>query len=667
MSAELVETSKLYARTCATIQPQWIERAAAHLVERSHSEPRWDAASGSVVATEKISLYGLVVIPARTVPYGPINPRISREIFIHHALVLGDLRIPPHDTPFFRHNLQLIAEVELLEAKIRQKNLLADIATRYAFCDARVPQEVTNAAQFEGWRRRAEQSDPRLLYMNRDDLLRADAPPITPENYPDRLRDVQPAPAMEGMEGAPPDDRKGGELVLPLAYRFEPGEAADGLTLAVPLAALSQVRAERYEWLVPGMLEEKIAALLRELPGALRRNFVPVPTWARSAADHLLSRRVMEEGVSLRQALAEYLAGQTGVEIRAGDFAEEALPPFMRMNFKVLDDAGKVLGVSRDLAQLQRRLAPQAAGTFATIYDRRFNRDHLTAWDFGDLPESITVQRFQMSILAFPALVAAAAPADAGQPGELALRLFPSKPAADTAHRAGVRRLFRIEHRKELKHLAGELPQFGQMALQYYSLGKSEELREDLLTLIVDRALFTDDPVPHDQAAYLALRQKGAARLAQTTERVAALAAAILQHYHELTLLFDQASIALADVREQLAYLMPPHFLLDTPYPWLENFPRYLAGMRSRLQKLHAGGREIAERDLAGMSAIAPWWNRYLERRQRHDALGIQDADLAHFRWLLEEYRIALFAQELGTMMPISERRLEKQWDRTRK
>ena len=269
VSAELVETTKLYGRTCAGVEPQWIERAAAHLVERSYSEPRWDAKTMSAVATEKVSLYGLVLIPARNVPFGPINAKQAREIFVHHALVLGDIPEGRGLAPFMKHNRALVAEVEGLEAKIRQRNLLADVATRYAFYDARVPLEVYDGPLFERWRIEEEKRDPRLLFMKKEDLLRADAPPITPENYPDRLSDSS------------------GGLQLPVTYRFEPGEAMDGLTLAVPMAALAQLRGDRYEWMVPGMLEEKIAVMLRALPGAMRRNFVPVPEWAKGAAEFL--------------------------------------------------------------------------------------------------------------------------------------------------------------------------------------------------------------------------------------------------------------------------------------------------------------------------------------------------------------------------------------------
>jgi ATP-dependent helicase HrpA len=322
---------------------------------------------------------------------------------------------------------------------------------------------------------------------------------------------------------------------------------------------------------------------------------------------------------------------------------------------------------------LQRKLAAQATGTFAAIYDRSFNRDNVGTWDFGDLPESITVQRFEMSILAFPALV--------DQGGQCALRLFPSRAQAEAAHRAGVRRLFRIECRGDFKNLANNFPRFDRMSLHYYSLGKSEELREDLVALVADRALFSDDPVPSTKLSYESLRDKAAMRLQEVADRVAALVADVLEQYHNLTLLLDPSpppapsarkaaspvGTAVSSIRGQLSALLSRHFPMDTPYVWLENFPRYISGMRLRLEKLNAGGKETIDRDLAAQAAITPWQNKYLERLRRNDALAIHDPELEVLRWMLEEYRISVFAQELGTAMPVSERRLEKQWEKTRR
>ena len=381
--------------------------------------------------------------------------------------------------------------------------------------------------------------------------------------------------------------------------------------------------------------------------------------------------------LSLRDALAAYLAKTTGIEISAADFPESALPPFLRMAFKILGDDGRVLALSRDLPALQHQLASHAADSFGTLYNRQFHRDAVTAWDFGDLPDSLTIQRFAMSILAFPALT------DHGE--SCNLRLLPTKDAADAAHRAGVRRLFRLEYRRDVKSLATHLPDFPKMALQHFTLGQSKQLREDLVTLVIDCALFSDQPIPRTRAAWDALQHLAAARLFQTGDAVAALAGKILENYHYLTLALDQirqatvtglhaisrAQSAYTDVRDQLLFLMPhppAHFLLDTPYEQLEHVPRYLAAARLRLEKLERSPdpAPAAQRDRDSLDLVAPFWGQYLHRKSQHDAIGLRDPELHLFRWMIEEYRVHLFAQELGTALPISPRRLEKQWLKTR-
>jgi ATP-dependent helicase HrpA len=438
------------------------------------------------------------------------------------------------------------------------------------------------------------------------------------------------------------------------------------------------------------MLEDKIAALLRGLPGALRRNFVPVPDWAKAAAAAVGGVTGMEasgrkpevaaqnSGVSaappghdasLREALAAYLARQTGVEIKAEDFSEEGLPSHLRMNFKVMDDSAKVLGLSRDLPQLQRKLAREAAGTFAGIYQREFNRNGITVWDFGDLPESVTVQRFKMSIVAYPALV--------DQGDTCALRLLPSKESGQEAHRAGVRRLFWLGHRREIKGLTAKLPDFARMKLQYLLLGRSIELRDDLLTLIVDRALFADPgqgtaetTIPRKQAEFEALHREGGERLNASAEKVGGLVSAILEEHLKLALVVEAARAeirhARGDVHDQLVYLLPKHFLVRTDFRWLEHFPRYLAAMRTRLEKLAAGG-PVIERDAQAMELVTPFVRQYELRKREHDAIGLRDPELELFRWMLEEYRVSLFAQELGMAIPVSQRRMERQWELVRR
>lgn len=637
MAAELVETTKLYARTCATVQPQWIERVAAHLVERTYAEPHWDPRTQSVVAYERVALYGLVLIPRRLVPYGPINPRVAREIFIQHALVLETLRTT---AGFMWHNKALTEEVRGLEAKIRERNLLADAATRYAFYDARIPPDITNAAQFESWRKRSEREDPRRLYMDKADLLRADAPEITPENYPDRV--------------------DAGGLKLPLDYRYEPGEVHDGITLTVPLAALGQLRPQPYEWLVPGMLEEKIAALIRSLPGALRRNFVPVPDFARAAARDLAADPHQQ---GLLESLAAYLAKATGVPISPRDFHPDTLPDYLQMAFRIVDDTdtadrthrtNRTLAIGRDLPALQQQFAHAAAESFARIPQSRLNREHITEWDFGDLPDVIHVPRHGLTIDAYPALV------DAG--ASVSLRLFPAADLAANAHRAGLRRLFLLEHRRDIKYMLAYLPDVERLTLYFLQLGTVDELREQLSALIVDRALLIGRPTIRTQEQWQTRSREAAINLLDTADAVTALAGEILGLYHQVLLRLEEAvpeyPRPASDIHDQLVYLVSRTFFTITPWEWLEHYPRYLRGILLRLEKLANGN---LARDLEHIAELTPWLNAYRARaRGRHAAKHNPDLEL--FRWMLEEYRIHLFAQELHTPFPISARRLEKQW-----
>ena len=656
VAAELVETTKLYARTCATIQPLWIEQIGRHLTERTYSEPHWDPKTQSVVAYERVMLYGLVLIAQRRVHYGPINPRISREIFIHNALVLETLRT---DAAFFRFNRDLTEEVRGLEAKVRARNLLADVATRYAFYDARIPADITNAVQFESFRKRVERENPRTLFMNKADLLRADAPEITPTNFPDRVETF-------GMK-------------LPLDYKYEPGEPNDGITLTVPLAALPQLRAERYEWLVPGMLEEKIAALIKSLPGALRRNFVPVPDHAKAAAAALAESvgpagggGVSDE--SLLEALAKHLRKMTGAEVDAASFHPETLPDYLKMAYRVVDDTGRTVVLSRDLPDTQKKLATHAAHAFARIPQQEFNRDNITSWDFGDLPEVVRVQRFKMTIDAYPALVVTGPVGEVkGEEGRrhsgLALRLFPSGEAALAEHRAGLRRLFMVMQRRELKYALAYVPDLARMGLEFLALGTAEEFRRQLTELIVDRALLADGKLIRTAAAWDERRQEAAINLLDTTDAVTVLVGEILELHHQLTLRMEDVTsywrASAADVHDQLAYLVGKDFLVQTPWTWLEHFPRYLRGIFSRLDKLANGN---VERDVTRMNEIAPWQRMHRDRAARQRAAGGSghDPELELFRWMLEEFRIHLFAQELHTPFPISVRRLEKQWEKVR-
>jgi len=635
VAAELVDTNRLYARTVAPVRPQWIERAAAHLVERTYSEPHWHAESAHVHAYEKVTLHGLVLVPHRTVHYGPINPKLSREIFIQHALVLGEYRT---DAGFFRHNRALERDIEALEAKIRQKNLLVDAHTRFTFYDARIPQGIFNGPLFEQWRKKAEVADPNLLFMGRSDLMRDIRDAVPPEQFPDTLH-VD-------------------EMQLPLLYRYDPADAADGITLRVPLAALGQLHPARFDWLVPGQVGEKVTALLKSLPGALRKNFVPVPTFARAATAEL-----EPSDQPLTQALATVLGKLTGVAVESASFQTAALPDYLRMNFQVIGDNGRVLATGRDLPALQRKFARESSAAIARLSHAMFNRDGLIAWTFGDLPESVDLHRHGMTLHAHPALV------DAGT--SVSLRLLPQAAEAATAHHAGLRRLFALALPRELEYLPRHFPRFDKAALFYYTLGTGAQLQASVLDLVVERTFLSGAAEGglasataniRTPAAFAARQRAGIENLLQRADEVFNLTYVILEAYHKLTVQLDEPlppswQGSVADIDEHLRHLLPPDFLNTTPWEQLVHYPRYLRAIALRLEKLDQHG---PDKDAQRAAELVPLWQDYLQRRAQNKTQGTHDVQLDIYRWMLEEFRVAVFAQELRTPMPISARRLEK-------
>lgn len=632
VSAELVETTRLYARTVAQIRPEWIERIASHLVARTYSEPHWQVQTLHVVAYEKVTLYGLVLVPRRLVHYGPIEPKISREIFIHHALAEGEFKT---DAPFFRHNRELTEQIRTLEAKARRRDLLADVQSRYAFFDARVPSGIYNGPLFEKWRREAEKEQPELLFMSRADLLTSDAQDITPERYPDAF----------WFHGAR----------LKLEYKFEPGDPADGVTVVIPLAALNQVSEGQLTWLVPGMIEEKIEALIRTLPKSLRITFVPVPDMARDAAASL---KPSDE--PLENVLAEFLGKRSGLPVRPFEFDASSLPEYLRMNFRVVDPNDKTLAMGRNLAEIRRKLAEQAKEMFRELPTSQWNRDDVRTWDFGELLERVEVKRFNLVLHGYPALV---------EKGDsVSLRLMDSAQAAASAMRTGLRRLLMNQMAGEIKYLGAHLPQMDKSCLYYAPLGNCDELRGEIMLVASDR-VFVDDLPPIRTREAFDRRLDGAfQRLSAASSETANLVNKILSAWHALTIDLAKSwpplmQPAVADMKQQLAHLVYRGFVEKTPPAWLVQMPRFFTALESRRSKLTNAG---LARDSAAMDEITPLWRQYFAKSARHRELGIADPELEQYRWMLEEFRVSLFAQELKTSIPISAKRLETQWERTK-
>jgi len=628
MAAELVETARMYARTVAKIEPQWIEQLAGELCKRSWFEPHWEKKAAAVMAYERLTLYGLVVNPRRKIHYGKVNPKEARELFIRGALVAGEFNTR---AAFFAHNRQLVEEVESLEAKSRRRDVLVDDQALFEFYDKRMPEDVCDGRRFEKWRKRAEQKQPKLLYLEKEDLMLHGAGDVTAAQFPDTLE-------VAGMS-------------LQLSYHFEPGHAEDGVTLTVPLPALNLLTPQRFEWLVPGLLHEKICQLIKSLPKSLRRKFVPVPNFAAACLNILAP-----SDASLLEAVQQQLFKMSGVKVSSTDWDLEKLTPHMLMNFKVVDEQGRVVAMGRDLLQLQQQLKDQAQQSFAAVPVWEGERDDIREWDFGELPEQVDFELNGVQLHGYPALI------DNKQ--SVAIKLRDTKDLAERETRQALHRLVMFALPDRIKYLGKNLPDLKQLCLYYAPTEKCEALQADLVDAVIDRAFFPDQ-LSRDQEAFARALEQGRQAMMSVANKLCAIVKDILAEHHQLnkTLKGNLSPAwlhAVPDIREQLVHLIYPRFIRQTPEEWLREYPRYLKAVNLRLEKLGSGG---AARDRAATLEIKPLWDAYLERREKHRQQGIVDAELEQYRWMLEELRVSLFAQTLGTKMPVSVKRLHRQLD----
>ena len=677
--AELVETTRLFGRGIANIEPQWLEQVAGHLLKKQLLEPHWEKKAGEVVALERATLYGLVVYSGRRVNFGRVDPHAAREIFIREALVAGnsppewESRLPEREMrfAFLAANRKLIAQVESLEHKSRRQDVLVDDELIYAFYDQQVPPDVYSAQLFENWYLPQAKQQPTLLKLTREELMRHEAAGITTQAFPKFIR-------LGGVDCA-------------ASYLHEPGDARDGVTVTVPLFVLNQVMEEQAEWLVPGMLKDKLQALLKSLPQKPRSRFVPLGESAARLAEVLTAQQAGST-VGLTDALLKQVRDATSLDVKRADFKLDMLAPHLFMNFRVVDEHGRQLGTGRNLGALKADLGAQARGAFqalaglkmaaskpefesnrppahvnnaqaaikteAPVQTMLANQRH-TTWTFGELPELMEVRQGATSLVGFPALV------DHGD--AVTVEVFDEPEAATAKHRAGLRRLFALQLKDAIKYLDKNLPDLQKSAVQFMQVGRSpdgagggsaDELREQIIEVALDRA-FLLDPLPTDEHAFKRRVEEGRGRLTLIASEVARLAATILTEYAVAARKIKDTksqSEATADAGQQLQRLVPKHFLRATPWPQLQHFARYLKAISLRLDKLRAD----PARDVQRMSELRPqelrFWRLVAERK------GAQDARMQELRWLLEELRVSFFAQELRTPQPVSVKRLDKVW-----
>ena len=691
VAAELVETTRLFGRGIAAIEPQWLEQVGGHLLKKQLLDPHWEKKAAEVVALERATLYGIVVYSGRRVNYGRVDMHGAREIFIREALVGKEWETT---LPFLAANQKLIKQVEDLEHKARRQDVLVDDELIYAFYDQQLPADVCSGYSFERWYREEVKKQPDLLKLTREELMRHEAAGITTASFPKTIR-------LGGVDCA-------------ATYLHEPGDARDGLTVTVPLFVLNQVNDERCEWLVPGMLKDKVQALLKTLHQRPRSRLVPLPDTATKFAEALNAPEKFGAG-GLVDAILKLVRDATSLDIVKADIKVDMLSPHFFMNFRVVDEHGRQMGQGRNLGALKAELGSQARGAFQALASLKLAQNALpgagsavrsaqvkgepaqraedteqnvlpnrlpapaksaraatenvakpsildgrfTAWTFGELPELLEIRKGGQTLIGFPALI------DAGD--AVTVEVFDEPEVAAAKHRAGLRRLFALQIKDALKYLEKNIPDLQKMAVSYMNVGKAEnntgggtieELREQIIAVALDRA-FLLDPLPTDEFAFKRRIEEGRGRLTLIANEVARMAAVILLEYAAAARKIKDtknAPDATGDAQQQLNRLIPKKFLQATPWDRLQHLARYLKAITLRLDKYRAD----PARDTARLSELRPqeqrYWRLVAERK------GAVDERMAEFRWLLEELRVSFFAQELRTPQPVSVKRLDKAW-----
>ncbi|MHB1874342.1 MAG: DUF3418 domain-containing protein [Streptosporangiaceae bacterium] len=622
VAAELVETSRLWARTVARIEPEWAERLAGHLVRRSYSEPHWDARRGAAMAVEKVTLYGLPIVAARPVTLGRVDPVLARQLFITHALVEGDWRT--HHA-FFRRNAELIERVQELERRSRTRGLVADDAALFEFYDRRIPADVTSARHFDAWWKQARHADPDLLTMSEPDVAGPSADAVSAEEYPSRW----------------------GQAAL--TYEFAPGEPEDGVTADIPLAMLNQVSSADFSWQVPGLRAELVTELIRTLPKNLRTRFVPAPDVARE----VLARLDPDRG-DLLDALAAELSRLAGPPVRRDAFDAARLPAHLRVRFRVLDDqaGGEVLAVGEDLAELRDRLRPRLAERLAAAAGD-LTRSGLTRWDFDSLPREFTSGQAR----AYPALT------DDGD--SVGIALFETRAQAEMAMRRGNRRLLLIEVPSGARAVAARLPTSAKLAMSRHPYPSAGALVDDCAAAAADQIIDRAGGPAWDKAAFDALLDRARMSLRADAANVVSLVAKVLAEAHAVESALERARSAAfgpaaADIRKQLGGLIYPGFVSATGAGRLADLIRYLRAIGYRLERAPADLARDADR-LAVVHRV---------RAEFDDVVaglgpGASDrAEVEAVRWMIEELRVSLFAQAIGAAIPVSEQRIYAALDR---
>ena len=623
MAAELVETSKLWGRMVAEIEPEWIEPLAEHLAKKSYSEPRWSKSRGAVIADEKVSLYGVPIVAARPVNYGAIDPRVSREIFIQSALVEGDWNTKHK---FFKQNQKLIREVEELEHKSRRRDILVDERTLFEFYDQRIGTEVVSQKHFDTWWKKAEKQDPELLNFERSFLINDDAEQVSKLDFPNFWHQ--------------------GNLKLKLTYQFEPGTDADGVTVHIPLPLLNQVEMTGFDWQIPGLREELVIALIKSLPKSYRRNFVPAPNYAQA----FLGRAVPLEKPLLDTLIYE-LRRMTGVTVEAEHWNWEQIPSHLKMTFRVVDENGKKIAESMNLDELKFNLKDRVQESISAVADDGIEQSGLHIWSFADLPQCYEQKQRGFSVKAFPAIV--------DEKDAVGIKLFETEFEQAVAMQQGLRRLLLLNVPSPIKYLHEKLPNKAKLGLYFTPFGRVLDLIDDCIACAVDKLIADFGGFVWNEEGFDKLRDFVRENLNEVTVDIAQKVEQILTLTHQLNqrlkgkMDFTMA-FALSDIKSQIAGLIYQGFVQKSGYARLPDLLRYLQAIDKRIDKL----AQDVNRDRAAMLRVEQVQQAYQQLLAKLPKSKPISDEVAEIRYMIEELRVSLFAQQLGTKYQVSEKRV---------
>lgn len=622
MAAELVETSRLFGRICAKIQPEWIEPLSQHLVNRNYSEAHWEKKRGKVMAFERQTLYGLTIVSRRPVEYEQIDPKQCREIFIREALVHGEIQ---GGEKFLKHNAELVEDIQVLESKSRRRDILVEEQDIFELYEHRVPQDILSASKFFKWWREHKKQHPDFLCFTAEDLMHKDADHVGKDQFPDIW--------------------KQGDLMLPLEYHFDPGGEIDGVALAVPLALLNQVDNVGFDYLVPGLQHELIVALIRSLPKSVRRNFVPAPQFA----DAVLASMAPGKGTFIGQ-VSKQLLRMTGVRVDDKDWDMETIPPHLKFGFRVVDEANKTVAHGHDLDLLKAQLAGKVKKTLVKVAQKGIERTDITTWDFGELPQSYTKKSGQYEIKAYPTLVS--------KGSTVAIELVDNEEEALLRSKEGVRRLILLNVPSPLSHIQKSLPNKAKLGLYYNPFGKIQDLIHDCVNCAADHIL-AQSPLVRDHDSYLKQRDNVRENLNDTVVEIAIVVEQILRLANAVTKKMKGAMDlswiqAFGDIKAQLDKLVFRGFVTKIGFDKLPDLVRYLKAIEKRFEKLAID----PNRDRMNMLEVEKVQAAFDKLGKGPRVSLAEQQGIDKIRWMIEELRVSLFAQTLGTAYPVSAKRV---------